>query len=107
MTGNTDRQQQLGDLVESGRRMLECAGAGDWESVDALQEQCDALSKDVFAVPPGKREAPAYAAAIRELLDINQAIVELGKNAREICMESVGSLKRSRKAIREYTTNAG
>ncbi len=85
--------------------MQECADGGDWESVDELQGLCRQLSKEVFSAQVSASEAPAFAAAIRELLKINQYIVDLGQSAREICLESVGSLKRSRQAIREYTAN--
>ena len=96
----------LADLLEASRRMQDCARTGDWESVDELQLQCHELSQDIFTAPVSPRESAAHAAAIKELLGINESIVSLGCNAREICLQNVGSLKHSRQAIKEYTTNS-
>ena len=102
-----DNKPELTALLEAGRHMLDCANAGDWESVDELQAQCHELSKDIFSGPVCANETAAAAAAIRELLSINESIVALGGNAREVCLKNAGSLKHSREAIKEYTTNAG
>ena len=102
-----DKKSKLTALLEASRHMLDCANAGDWESVDESHVQCHKLSKDIFSGPVSASETVAVAAAIRELLSINESIVNLGGNAREVCLKNAGSLKHSRQAIREYTTNAG
>ena len=104
---NPDKKPALTALLEAGRKMLACANTGDWGSVDELQMQCHDLSKAIFSGPVNTHETAAAAAAIRELLDINESVVALGGNAREVCLDNAGSLKHSRQAIKEYTTNAG
>ena len=104
---NPDKKPALTALLEAGRKMLACANAGDWEEVDELQVQCHDLSKAIFSGPVNTQQTAAAAAAIRELLDINESVVTLGGSAREVCLDNAGSLKHSRQAIKEYTTNAG
>ena len=99
------RQEQLGVLVEASRRMQECAGAGDWEAVSHLQEKSLQLAGELFSYAIPVAEAQAVTEAVNEVLQINKRVVDLGIEAREVCLNEMDQLQQSRRAVKEYTAN--
>lgn len=99
------RQEQLGVLVEVSRRMQECAGAGDWEAVSHLQEKSLQLAGELFSDAIPVAEAQAVTEAVNEVLQINKRVVDLGIEAREVCLNEMDQLQQSRRAVKEYTAN--
>ena len=101
------RQEQLAVLVEVGRRMQECAGAGDWETVNHLQEKGQQLAGELFAEVITSADAQAVAEAVAEVLRINECVMGMGFEARDVCLKDMDQLQQSRRAVKEYTANTG
>jgi hypothetical protein len=98
-------QKQLDVLVEVSRRMQECAGAGDWETVNHLQEQSQQLAGELFAETIPAADVHAVTTAVNEVLKINQCVADMGVEARAACLDELDLLQQSRRAVKEYTTN--
>jgi hypothetical protein len=101
------RQELLGVLVEVSRRMQECAGAGDWEAVNHLQEKSLQLAGELFADVITAAEVPAITEAVNKVLKINKHVVDMGVEARAACLDEMNQLQQSRRGVKEYTANTG
>ena len=102
------KQEQLDVLLQLGRRMQASAEAGDWDTVDYLQQKCQQLAGDLFAEPVNvadRRVVQAVSAAIKEILAINKSVVELGVVARDVCLGELDQFQTGRKAVKEYQSN--
>ena len=99
------RQEQLEVLVEVSRRMQECAGSGDWEAVNHLQEKSQQLAGELFAGVITAAEVQAITEAVNEVLKINKCVADMGVEARDGCLNEMDQLQQSRRAVREYTAN--
>jgi hypothetical protein len=101
----TLRQEQLDVLVEVSRRIQACAGAGDWEAVNHLQEKSQQLAGELFAETIPAVDVQAVTEAVNEVLKINKCVMGMGVAAREVCLDEVGQLQQSRRAVKEYSSN--
>lgn len=101
------RQEQLDVLVEVGRRMQECAGTGDWETVNQLQEQSQQLAAGLFAEAISAADVQLVSAAVNEVLQINACVAEMCAEARDGCLVEINKIKQSRRAVKEYAENTG
>lgn len=103
----TNKQEQLDVLLQLGRRMQASAEAGDWETVDHLQQQCQQLAGDLFAEPINVADRQAVTEAVNEILAINKCIVDMGVVARDVCLGGLDQFQQGRKAVKEYQANTG
>jgi len=101
------RQEQLAILVGVGQRMQECAEAGDWETVNHLQEKSQQLAGELFAEVITSADAQAVTEAVAEVLRINESVTGMGVEARDACLKEMDQLQQSRRAVKEYTANTG
>lgn len=103
----TVKQEQLDVLVKVGRRMRESAEAGDWETVNHLQEKSQQLAGELFAEVITNADAKAVSEAVNEVLKINKCVMDMGVKARDVCLEEIDQHQLSRRAVKEYTENTG
>lgn len=101
------KQEQLDVLVEVGRRMQACAEAGDWETVNHLQEKSQQLAGELFAEVITSADAQAVTETVNEVLKINKCVTDMGVEARDECHKELDQLQQSRRAVKEYTANTG
>jgi len=101
------RQEQLDVLVEVSRRMQTCAGTGDWETVNHLQEQSQQLAGELFTEAITAADVQLVSAAVNEVLKINARIAELCVEARDVCLGEIDKFQQSRRAVKEYSENSG
>ena len=94
-------------LVEVSRRMQECAGAGDWEAVNHLQEKSLQLAGELFDDAIASAEVQAVTEAVNEVLKINNNVAVMGGEARAACLDELDQLQKSRRAVKEYVANTG
>jgi len=74
-----NRSRQLRDIIELSKDMLSKAQADQWELVADLETQRKALVMRCFQQPASGQDAPEVAAAIREILSLNQQVTLLGQ----------------------------
>jgi hypothetical protein len=101
------KQEQRDVLVEVSRRMQESATAGDWETVNHLQEKSQQLAGELFAGVIAAADVQAVTEAVNEVLKINKCVVDMGVEARDGCLNEMDRLQQSRRAVKEYTANTG
>ena len=81
------RSQQLRDIIELSTEMLKLAHEQEWSQVAELEEKRRLLVMACFRQPTPEQDAPEVAAAIREILVLNQEVTALGKE----CQQQLGS----------------
>lgn len=77
------RCDQLNELVDLTRQMLESARAMDWDGVARLEDRRRRRVRQCFSYPTSSQDAPEVAESIREILRLNEAITKLGRDFRD------------------------
>ncbi len=103
MTAETASEQaRWQTILDLSTRMLELAGARDWQSLKALLDARDKLLKHYFA----EDAAPERAAQLQEQIALLQAndrlIVELTQKNRDLLEDELIRLQRARQQILQY-----
>jgi len=86
---DTDRTRQLVEIISLSKEMLAKARDHDWERVTELEVARKALVVSCFQRPTVEQDAPEVAAAIKEILRLNQDVSEIGRQYQE---ELVGEI---------------
>ncbi len=102
----TTRRRKLMDIVDLSRDMLNTARDSEWEKVAELEARRKQFVMEYFSRPVGTREAPEVAAAIKEILKLNQEVTELGKRSSEALQEQIQVHNRGRAATSAYRSHA-
>ena len=102
---NMERKQQLDDLLNCSYSLLEQAKAGDWMAVRDLQEQYRELAEVLFSRPVPETESATVAAVVRDAIQANRQVLELGAVAQHACLDEMGVNRQRRQAVRAYTAN--
>ena len=79
----TDRSRQLVEIIGLSKEMLEKARDHDWARVAELEVTRKALVMHCFRQPTAEQDAPEVAAAIKEILRLNQDVSEIGRQYQE------------------------
>lgn len=87
---NSDRTRQLVEIIGLSKEMLANARDHDWERVNELEVARKALVVSCFQRPTAEQDAPEVAAAIKEILRLNQDVSEIGRLYKE---ELVGEIR--------------
>ena len=101
------------ETVESvrglSREMLAAAEAERWEDLAELEQRRRPLVHEAFDETPEEPEAArAVAAAIQEIMAIDQRVAELAGQARDSIAGELRGLSKGRQAARAYgNTNTG
>ncbi|MEA3244367.1 MAG: flagellar protein FliT [Pseudomonadota bacterium] len=82
-----ERSQQLEQIILLSKDMLAKAGDQEWGLVAEIEARRRELVMRCFQQPAKQQDAPDVAAAIQEILRLNQQITELGKR----CQDQLGS----------------
>ena len=96
------RSEQLREIVDLSRQMLERAQNMEWERVAELEVRRKQLVMRCFQSPTNAEDTPAVAAAIQEILRLNQSITELGRDCRESLSGEIHAHKVGRAASQAY-----
>ncbi len=76
---DTDRCRQLEQILLLSKQMLESAADHEWRRVAEIDTRRRELVMRCFQQPAAQQEAVEVAAAIREILRLNQEITDLGR----------------------------
>ena len=87
---NSDRTRQLVEIIGLSKEMLAKARDHDWQRVTELEVARKALVVSCFQLPTAEQDAPEVAAAIKEILRLNQDVSEIGRQYKE---ELVGEIR--------------
>lgn len=102
----TSRHRQLQQVVALSRQMLDQAKAMEWARVAELECERKRLVQEIFRRPVDGQEAPGVAAAIREILRLNEQVTRLGQECRDRLGGELHSHKRGRTASAAYLSHA-
>ena len=80
---DVSRSQQLRDIIELSKDMLLKAQANQWDLMAEVETRRKALVKRCFQQPTSGQDAPEVAAAIKEILSLNQQVTMLGRQYQE------------------------
>ena len=96
------RSQQLRDIIELSKDMLLKAQANEWERVAELEVARKTLVTRCFQQPASGQDAPEVAAAIKEILSLNQQVTQLGQKYQEQIGCDIRTSKVGRNASAAY-----
>lgn len=82
--------------------MLDKAHESDWEQVASLDAERRILVDDCFSQATAHQDAHLTAAAIREILQINQSILEIGQRAKNELGEQITTHATGKAALNAY-----
>jgi Flagellar protein FliT len=101
------RRQQFAEIISLSRDMLETAGRLEWDKVAELEERRKQLVMDCFREPVPKQDAAEVAAVIKEILNLDQQVTELGKQCQTALGSEIHSHKRGHAATSAYLSHTG
>jgi len=99
---DSKRSQQLEQILALSRDMLAKAGDHDWGLVAEIETRRRELVMRCFQQPAEQQYATEVAAAIKEILSLNQAITDLGRRYQEQLSSEINSSKLGRTASAAY-----
>ena len=65
------------------------------------------VAGELFAETIMAADVQAVTNAVNNVLKINKCVMDMGAAAREVCLDEVGQLQQSRRAVKEYSSNTG
>lgn len=102
---NLELKQQLDDLLDCSRRLLEQAKAGDWMAVRNLQGHYRELAEVLFSRPVPAADLATITAVVRDVIQINRQVMDMGAVEQQACLNEMGVHRQRRQAVSEYTAN--
>ena len=104
---NPQRLQQLENIVLLSKDMLNHAKQGDWAQVTELEAGRRTLVMRCFRQPVRYQDAPQVAAAIKEILHLNQMVSDLVSAHQDAVGIDIRNNKQGRTARAAYLDCAG
>ncbi len=100
------RRKKLTDIIRLSRDMLDTARELEWDKVAILEVRRKQCVMEYFRQPVPEQEAAEVAAAIKEILDLNQQVTELGKQCSKDLGTEIHANNRGRAATSAYLSHA-
>jgi hypothetical protein len=94
--------RRLASVLEMTRKMVECADAGDWESVADIEKARRDDLKLCFSQAIPLAESDVVAEALAVLLHLNEELMARLKVARSTVMKQGREFSRKRSALTSY-----
>lgn len=104
---DTVRRQQLGEIIHLSREMLETARQLEWGKVAELEARRKQLVMECFREPGPKQDAAEVAAVIKEILNLDQQVAELGKQCQTALGSEIHTHNRGHAATSAYLSHTG
>jgi len=97
----------LTDLLQITRSMLAAAETANWEKIEEMEVQRKVLLKKLAATIDSLEDWQGYSSEVidkhmREVLALNNRIIDLGLQAKVELAEIIGNIQRGRKAMNVY-----
>lgn len=100
------RTKQLKEILDITHEMLGSAREGEWTTVIEQEAQRQKVMHEFFSKKVSVREAEIVAAGIRQILDIDKQVMELGKNRMLHLSGQVTGVRKGQKAQKAYAACA-
>ncbi|RMG32854.1 MAG: flagellar protein FliT [Gammaproteobacteria bacterium] len=101
---SADRQQLLEQALRQTHRMLALASEDAWREVVALEAERRAILEQAFATREPLTES--LAAQVREILALDQVLMEASLRLRDQIGSELGELSRGRRGTEAYRATA-
>jgi len=99
---DSKRSRQLEQILSLSKDMLEKAGDHEWGLVAEIEARRRELVMCCFQQPAQQQDASEVAAAIKEILRLNQEITDLGKRYQDQLGTEIHTNKLGRTASAAY-----
>jgi transposase len=99
---DSKRSQQLEQILSLSKDMLAKAGDHEWELVAEIEARRRELVMYCFQQPAKQQHATEVAAAIKEILRLNQEIADLGRRFQAQLGSEINNNKLGRTASAAY-----
>jgi hypothetical protein len=106
MDTDTRRTRMLRDIIGVSKAMLVMARDNEWERVALLEVERRAMVQGCFAHTTREQDAPEVAAAIREILRLNQEVANLAGSWKEQIGADIQTQNLGRTAAAVYSSHA-
>jgi len=100
-------RQQLDKIIHLSREMLETARRLEWGKVAELEACRKQLVMECFREPAPKQDAAEIAAVIKEILNLDQQVTELGKQCQTVLGSEIHTHNRGQAATSAYLSHTG
>lgn len=94
-------------VLEQTAHLHRLVAGGAWDAAAAVEAERRGLLEQFFAVPPPPAELPAVVAQLRELIQANERLIELGAELRRSTALESQQATVGRRAVRAYAGQAG
>jgi hypothetical protein len=101
-----DQLEQWQTIMGFSAKMIEVSRDGNWEQLQNMDVMRRQLMECFFAEQPKGKLAEQVGRDIQHILEVDKAIVELVKAARDIIPQQMNKLNQARKATVAYSENA-
>ena len=102
MASNQDRKQQWQNILQLTQQLKQMFADEEWESMTSLEAQRQEMLKDYFETPVSPAEAENIATEIKQMLRINNEIIQGGQSKQSELSSSALQLSSNRQAIHAY-----
>jgi len=102
MPSEQDRKQQWQNILQITQQLKQMFADEDWESMTSLEAQRQTMLKGYFATPVSPTEAEDIASEIKQMLHINNEIIQSGQSKQSELSSSALKLSGNRQAIHAY-----
>ena len=102
VTNQAPEREPFDAFVQTTRDMLALAQQGEWETVTRLQAERQQRLEAYFQTPVPPALADEVAAGIREMLELDRRVMDLGRQGMDELARKMGGLRIGRRAQRAY-----
>jgi hypothetical protein len=103
----TSRRQQLVEITQLSKEMLETARRMEWGKVAELEARRKPLIMKYFREPVPEQDAEEVAAVIKEILNFDQQLAELGRQCQTALGSEIRTHNRGNAATSAYLSHTG
>lgn len=101
------RSAELQGIVAMTRTMLAKAQAGEWAQVMRMELERQERVQAFFAIEVPEEENERVAQAIREILEMDRRMIDLGHQGQDALSRKINDLQAGRRAKQAYSACGG
>jgi Flagellar protein FliT len=102
MPSEQDRKQQWQNILQLTQQLKQMFIDEEWESMTELESKRQQMLKGYFETPVSPAEAEDIASEIKQMLHINNEIIQGGQSKQSKLSSSAQQLSSNRQAIHAY-----
>ena len=94
--------EQITGALQLTQQMKKLADEGSWDELASLEKKQSALLKACFESRPSFANRQQAETTVRQILQLNQEILQLGQEAQMAVREELQSINKGRNAAKAY-----